>query len=115
MQICKNGLPIAMIEGLKVDPVNRSYIQTHIDKVLVNYDPVGCLYAYVIFYVTSKSFSEFWRKCEDFIKNEYEFPYVVKKPLYEVNHMYTESRHAKVVLERNGKETMVHFYALAIK
>ena len=115
LQICENGLPIAMIEGLKVDSVNRGYIQTHIDKVLVNYDPVGCPYAYVIIYVTSKNFSEFWIRCTDFIKDEYEFPYVVKKPFHEVNHMYTESRHAKVVLERNGRETTVHFYALAMK
>lgn len=50
LQICRDGFPIAMIEGLKVNSVERNYIQTHIDKVLTCYDPFGCPYAYIVIY-----------------------------------------------------------------
>lgn len=42
-------------------------------------------------------------------------PYTVKEEIKELNHMYTCLRHAKVVLLREGREVMVHFYALLLQ
>lgn len=114
LQICRDGFPIAMIEGLKVNSVDRNYIQTHIDKVLTCYDPFGCPYIYVVIYATAKKFAEFWVKCLNYIREEYNFPYVVKEEIRELNHIYATSRHAKTILLRNDREVAVHFYALSV-
>ena len=115
LQICREGFPVAMIEGLRVNSVDRNYIQTHIDKVLTCYDPFGCPYAYVVIYVTAKKFDDFWVNCLNYIRKEYRFPYVVKEEIQELNHMYASSRHAQIVLLRDGREVAVHFYALSIQ
>ncbi len=115
LQICREGFPIAMIEGLKVNSVDRNYIQTHMDKVLTCYDPFGCPYTYVIIYVTAKKFADFWMKCLSYIREEYIFPYIVKEEIRELNHMYTTSRHARIVLLRNDREVTVHLYALSVQ
>lgn len=115
LQICNDGLPVAMIECLKVNSLNRNYIKDHIDKVLTCYDPVGCLYTYVVIYVTAQNFAEFWRNCFKYLDEEYEFPYEVTDKIHELNHIYTESRHAKAILIRNGREINVHFFALAVQ
>lgn len=115
LQICKDGLPIAMIECLKVDSINRNYLKKHIDKVLTSYDPIGCPYIYVIIYVTAQNFTEYWNKCLKFIKEEYSFPYKVKEEIQEMPHIYTDSGHAKTILLRNDKDVAVHFYALSVQ
>ena len=103
-----------MIEGLKVNSVDRDYIQTHIDKVLTCYDPFGCPYTYVVIYATAKKFSEFWTNCLNYLREEYSFPYTVKEEIRELNHIYATSRHAKIVLLRNDREVAVHFYTLSV-
>ncbi|MDE6014192.1 MAG: hypothetical protein K2H41_00630 [Acetatifactor sp.] len=115
LQICRDGFPVALIEGLKVNSVARNYIQTHIDKVLTCYDPFGCPYIYVVIYVTAKKFAEFWANCLNYIREEYNFPYEVKEAIQELNHIYATSRHAKTVLLREDKEIAVHFYALLVQ
>ena len=81
LQICRDGFPIAMIEGLKVNSVDRNYIQTHIDKVLTCYDPFGCPYTYVVIYATVKKFADFLVNCLKYIREEYSFPYTVKEEI----------------------------------
>lgn len=115
LQICRDGFPIAIIEGLKVNSLDRNYIQVHIDKVLTGYDPFGCPYSYVVIYATVKKFEDFWVNCLNYIRDEYNFPYQVKEDIKELNHMYASSRHAKIVLLRDGKEVSVHFYALSVQ
>ncbi len=115
LQICRDGFPIAIIEGLKVNSLDRNYIQNHIDKVLTCYDPFGCPYSYVVIYVTVKKFEDFWVNCLNYIRDEYSFPYTIKKEIQELNHMYSSSRHAKIVLLRDGREVSVHFYALSVQ
>lgn len=115
LQICRDGLPIAMIEGLKVNSVDRNYIQIHLDKVLTCYDPFGCPYTYVIIYATAKKFADFWVNCLNYIREDYSFPYAVKEEIQELNHIYASSRHAKIVLLRDDRELVVHFYALSVQ
>lgn len=115
LQICRDGFPVAMIEGLKVNSVDRNYIRTHIDKVLTCYDPFGCPYTYVVIYATAKKFADFWVNCLNYIQEEYRFPYTVKEEIQELNHMYASSRHAKIVLLRDDREVVVHFYALSVQ
>ncbi|MDE7434752.1 MAG: hypothetical protein K2N01_02855 [Lachnospiraceae bacterium] len=115
LQICRDGFPIAMIEGLKVNSVDRNYIQTHIDKVLTCYDPFGCPYTYIVIYAKVKKFADFWTNCLNLIREEYSFPYTIKEEIQELNHMYASSRHAKIVLLRDDREVAVHFYALSVQ
>lgn len=115
LQICRDGFPVATIEGLKVNSVDRNYIQTHIDKVLTCYDPFGCPYTYIVIYATAKKFADFWVNCLNYIREEYSFPYTVKEEVQELNHMYASSRHAKIVLLRDNREVAVHFYALSVE
>lgn len=50
IQLYIDGIPGVMIEGLILDSVSKEYLDNHIRKVLVNYDPNGCPYAFVIIY-----------------------------------------------------------------
>lgn len=115
LQICRDGFPVAMIEGLKVNSVERNYIQRHIDKVLTCYDPFGCPYTYVVIYAKVKEFADFWVKCLKYIREEYSFPYAIKEEIQELNPIYSSSRHAKIVLLRDDREVAVHFFALSVQ
>lgn len=115
LQLCDDGNPIVMIEGVKVTSVDRDRIKQHLDKVLTCYDPIGCPYAYLIIYVKVHNFGGFWEKLMCYIKNEYIFPFELKEEISEVNHIYTDSRHAKAKMLRSGKMVSVHFFAILIQ
>ena len=51
----------------------------------------------------------------DYIRDEYQFPYVVKEDFRELNFIHTNLRHAKVILSRNDMDVAVHFFALLIQ
>lgn len=114
LQICREGDPVAIMEGLKVDSLRREYIQNHIDKVLTYYNPSGCPYVYVIIYAAVKKFAAFWKKCFKYLKDEYIFPFMLKDEIHEINHIYTDSRHAKAVILREDREVSVHFFAVLV-
>lgn len=115
LQICRDGFPVALIEGAKVNSVERTYIQIHIDKVLTYYDPFGCPYVFVVIYTTAKKFADFWKNLLNYIREEYSFPYAVKEEIRELNHIYASSRHAKTVLLRDDRELAVHFFVLSMQ
>lgn len=113
--ICRHGFPVAIVEGLKVDSLRREYIQDHIDKVLTYYDPAGCPYVYIIIYAAVKKFALFWENCFKYIKEEYNYPFKIKEELREINHMYTNSKHAKAVICREDINVSIHFFAVLVK
>lgn len=75
IQLLKDGMPVVMIEALKLSSLDQNALNIHIEKVLKNYDPNGCPYVIVLIYATMAGFDEFYEK---FIKylDVYEFPYL---------------------------------------
>ena len=106
--------PVAIVEGLKLDGVNKDYLNTHIDKVLTNYDPIGCPLVYILIYATAIKFESFWDRIVDYLSG-YSFPYDVVEAIHEISVAYTESRHAKAILKRSGKDVCVHLYAISMR
>ena len=114
IEICENGNPVVIMEGLKMDSFKKEYLDVHINKALVNYDPNGCPLVYILIYATVKRFEVLWEKIKNHMK-DYRFPYTVEEKIMEISSVYTNSRHAKVVLNRNGKRVSVHLYAIQMK
>ena len=114
IEICENSIPVVIMEGLKMDSFKKEYLDVHINKALVNYDPNGCPLVYILIYATVKRFEDFWEKIVNHMK-DYCFPYTVEEKIREISSVYTDSRHAKVVLNRNGKRVSVHLYAIQMK
>lgn len=115
LQICNDGNPVVMIEGVKVTSVDRNRIKQHTNKVLTCYDPLGCPYAYLLIYVKVRDFGRFWEGFMYYIKNEYTFPFELEEEISEVSHIYTDSRHAKAKVIRSGKSVSVHFFAILVQ
>lgn len=103
--------PVAIMEALKLSTLNRAYIESHIDKLLVNYNPLGCPNACLILYVACKDFFGFWEQFVEYIAN-YTFPFSIEKEFKEADSGYTESRSAYILLCRSGKPILLSFYAI---
>lgn len=114
IQLCDTGLPIVMIEGVKLDSLVKDTLDTHIAKVLVNYDPNGCPYAFVLIYTTVVRFDEFYKKLLKHL-SECEFPYERQTEVQDMATGYTELRHAQIILLRSGKNVRLHFYVAYIR
>ena len=111
--ICQDSFPIAIIEALKLNSVNKSSIQRHINKLLVNYDPNGLPYAFLIAYYTEKAFSTFCTSFEEYI-SQYSYPYPVAEGLTVLGCDYAELFQAAITLHRNGKPITLFFIAAHI-
>lgn len=114
IMLCDNGNPAVIMEGLKLASFESGKLDTHINKALVNYDPNGCPLVYILIYATVKGFGEFWDKVMNYIDG-YSFPYDTVDGIRDIATAYADSRHAKVVLNRNGKNVNVHLYAVAMR
>lgn len=113
IQICYEGLPIVMIEGVKVASLERSRLDTHMNKVLTRYDPNGCPYAFLIVYTIVKQFDEGYEKIFNYFK-EYKYPFSSETELMDVDTGYGELKHAQIILNRNGQKTRVHIWVAHI-
>lgn len=114
IMLCNNGNPAVIMEGLKLDSFKQDYLDAHINKVLTNYDPNGCPMVYILIYATVKGFGDFWTKVMNHMKG-YSFPYETIEDIRDIATAYTDSRHAKAVLNRNGKRVSLHLYAVAMR
>ena len=65
--LTKEGKEIAIFEGLKLDSVNKSYIATHIDKAIINYNALGTA-TFVVSYVSVADYKVFWEKFSSYIE-----------------------------------------------
>lgn len=105
--------PIAIMEALKLDCLDKSDLNDHITKLLVNYDPQGYHRAYLIMYVNQTDFGSFWSKFCSYINN-YSFPYTIQEKFKEQPSRYTESKNAHMVLLRSDTPIILSFYAIHI-
>ena len=109
IQICDSGLPIVMIEGVKLDSARKKIISEHINKILVNYDPNGCPYVFILMYVTAVKLDDFYRKTIKYLE-DYEFPYERQTDIQDIDTGYAELKHAQTILLRNEKNVRLHFF-----
>ena len=114
IMLCDNGNPAVIMEGLKLASFESGKLDNHINKALTNYDPNGCPLVYILIYATVKGFGDFWVKVMNHM-NGYSFPYETVEGIRDIATAYTDSRHAKAVLNRNGKRVSVHLYAIAMR
>ena len=114
IMLCDNGNPAVIMEGLKLASFESSKLDIHINKALANYDPNGCPLVYILIYATVKGFGDFWSKVLNHMEG-YSFPYETLEEIQDITTAYADSRHAKAVLNRNGKRVSVHLYAIAMR
>ena len=106
--------PIAIMEALILDSVDKACIKDHINKLLVNYDPQGYPRASLIMYVTCQNFGRFWNKFTNYV-SEYDFPYPIDKGFREGHSRFSESRNAYMLLLRSNKPTLLSFHAIHLR
>ena len=96
--------PLAIVEALKLDSVNKTYIKNHIDKIY-GYDTWGSKYNYLLVYAYTKNFELFCSKYKSFMQTN-DFPLQVQNHLTErrLNNI-SEIRIFNTILIRNGRET----------
>ncbi len=108
----KDDKEIAIIEGLKLDCVNKSYIKKHIDKAVVNYNPLGTA-TFILAYVGAEDFQGFWNGTYTYLK-EFSYPLEVKKSVEEMTHTSAALRCANMILSRDGYDFPTYFIAINI-
>lgn len=113
IQICSDGFPVVMIEGIKLAALSKEYLDKHINKILTKYDPNGCPYAFILVYTTVYNFDSFYDKLQKYLK-DYNFPYQCMEDIIDVDTGYAELKHSHTVLKRNEKNIRVHFYVAHI-
>lgn len=113
IQICADGLPVVMIEGVKISSLEKDTLDTHINKVLTKYDPNGCPYAFLLIYTTVKNFDSGYQKILDYFQG-YGYPYNRVTDLEDVPTGYAELKHAQIILNRNNQKTRVHIWTAHI-
>jgi hypothetical protein len=106
--------PVAIMEALKLNSLDKSCINNHITKLLVNYDPQGFLRASLIMYVTCKDFGRFWENFANHM-SDYSFPYPVEGNFRNGTSNFSESRNAHVLLLRNNRPLLLSFYAIHLR
>ncbi|MBR3241510.1 MAG: hypothetical protein IKF90_02265, partial [Parasporobacterium sp.] len=109
-----NANPMVIMEGLILDYFKQEYLDDHIRKALDNYNPNGCPFVYILIYAKMKEFGVFWDKVMEHL-SDYAFPYDTVEGIHDICTAYTDSRHAKAVLKRNGKCVNLHLFAIAMK
>lgn len=103
---------IAIYEGLKIDSVNQTYIDTHINKAIINYNALGTA-TFIVSYVNSSNFESFWERYSSHIEN-YNFPLEIKKEYYVRPYPNAAMRISAMVLTRDGYDFPVYYLAIKI-
>lgn len=110
--LTKKEKEIAIFEGLKLDSINKSYIATHIDKAIINYNALGTA-TFVVSYVNVEDYEAFWEKFSSYIEN-YNFPLEVKRAYEEKSYPNASTRVADIILSRDGYDFPVYFMTFKI-
>ncbi len=71
IQIRRDGKPICVYEGMKLESVVKNTIYDHIRKASVNYNPQGVKEVFVVAYVINQKnrFGDFWSRFETCVRD----------------------------------------------
>lgn len=110
--ISKAGKEAALIEGLKLNSVNKSCIDLHIKKAIGNYNALGTA-TFLLAYVYVDDYESFWI---DYLKylESYDFGLKTIQPLSSGVYPSAVARCASVVLSKDGFNFPVYFVALRL-
>ncbi|MBD5144107.1 MAG: hypothetical protein HDT22_10965 [Ruminococcus sp.] len=112
--VSKNGNEVAIIEGLILESVEKSIISSHINKAIINYNPLSKP-VFLLSYVKASNYSSFWDKCFSYLSN-YQFPNdIIVKEGFE-SHTFDNGavRVAKCSIAHNDVIFPVHFIAIKL-
>ncbi len=110
--LTKDAKEIAIFEGLKLDSINKSYISTHINKAIINYNALGTA-TFIVSYVSVSDYKTFWEKFSAYIAS-YDFPLEVKRVYTEKMYPNASTRVGSIILSRDGYDFPVYFVAFKI-
>ena len=68
IRVSKNGIPVAIYEGLIHK--DRNWLETHIEKAVGKYNQSGCKAVYVVEFSKNKGFGRFWDDACDIIEGQ---------------------------------------------
>lgn len=111
--ISKEGKEIAIFEGLKLDSVNKSYIDTHVKKALINYNALGTA-TFIVAYVSVANFESFWERYSEYLQT-YDFPLTVKEKFETSVYPNASTRTASLIVTKDGFDFPVYFIAFKIR
>lgn len=107
----KDDKEIAIIEGLKLDCVNKKNINDHINKAVINYNALGTP-TFIIAYVGAANFQEFCCKAYEYLKI-FTYPLEIKKEMEEIP-VNAAVRCASIILSKDGFDFPTYFIAVNI-
>lgn len=110
--ISKNNKEIAIIEALKLNSVDSDYIKEHIEKAIINYNPLGTA-TFIVAYVSAADFGGFWKRYSDYLMN-YKFNVTVKEPFSIKPHPNAAIRFARCILSKDNYDFPVFFLAIKL-
>lgn len=103
---------VALIEGRKLNSIDRSKIGSHIRKAVINYNPHGTP-AFLLCYVGTSDFGSLWDKCIEFLRG-FDFPLSVKTGVAELPRSSASVRVANMMLSRDGYDFPFYFIAFKL-
>lgn len=105
--ISKAGKEAALIEGLKLNGVNKRYIDSHIKKAVGNYNVLGSA-TFLLAYVCVDDYESFWIDYLEYLES-YDFGLEIKQPLTRGVDPSAVTRTASIVLSKDGFNFPVYF------
>ena len=109
------GIPVSIIEAMRLRSMERQVLSKHIDKVLTKYDFNGCKIVNIVIYAFMVDFGSFWTKCSKYLSYEYNYPFELSIPFVECETNLSETKHGITRLIRSGSEISLHFYAVHMR
>lgn len=110
--VSKSRKEVALVEGFKLNSVHSSYIDSHIDKTIRNYNALGTA-TFIVAYVSVSDFEGFWDRYMAHLRG-YDFGLEVKKTLSVEADPNAATRIASTILCRDGYDFPVYFLALKL-
>ena len=108
----KDDKEVAIVEGLKLASVDKAYIKEHIDKAIVNYNPLGTS-TFIIAYAGAADFAGLWNRLYSYLTS-YEYPIEVKRELKELVQASAAIKCAEILLNKDAFVFPLYFLAVNI-
>ena len=102
----EGNIPFSIIEALRATCLDTTKLSYHINKIF-NYDSLGNRCNFLVIYVQTFDFTDFWHKYIDFISS-YTYPYQLESFNLEEDKHYSELKWATVRLIRNKVSTNLY-------
>lgn len=110
--LSKGGKEIAIFEGFKLTYIDTSYIETHIDKAIENYNSLGTA-TFIVAYVSNANFAGFWNRYYKHLC-EYDFKIEKKRDITEMTFPNASTRVCNSILSKDEYDFPVYFIAVNV-